>query len=114
MLYAFDIFLLTYEELSVKTLDLLPGGLGERLRGLVAEAGEQGRQGVAWALERQVVVGRKAVEDGGKGEKQHEGVRGADAVTGKTGKNAGKSVVGKSKDRKGFLMRFFRRSGHGA
>ena len=60
--YQLDVFLLTYEELSYKTLDGLLGGKGEYLRELIEKASEQGRKGVAWGMDKWVVVGRKPVE----------------------------------------------------
>jgi hypothetical protein len=62
--YQLDVFLLTYEELSYKTLDGMAGDQGAKLRELLEKASDQARQGVAWAMDRVVVVGRKAGESG--------------------------------------------------
>ena len=60
LLYQLDVFLLTYEELSYKTLDGMADEKGAKLRELIEKANDEARQGVAWAMERMVVVGRKA------------------------------------------------------
>ena len=68
--YQLDVFLLTYEELSYKTLDGMPDEQGAKLRKLIEKASDEARQGVAWAMERVIVVGRKAeatVENRGVG-----------------------------------------------
>lgn len=48
-------------------LDGLGGGVGDRLRGLVEGAREEGRRGVGWGMERLVVVGRKGEAEGSAG-----------------------------------------------
>lgn len=58
--YQLDVFLLTYEELSYKTLDGMADEQGAKLRKLIEKASDEARQGVAWAMERVIVVGRKA------------------------------------------------------
>ena len=68
--YQLDVFLLTYEELSYKTLDGMADEQGAKLRKLIEKASDEARQGVAWAMERVIVVGRKAeatVENRGVG-----------------------------------------------
>ncbi|KAL2041837.1 hypothetical protein N7G274_005621 [Stereocaulon virgatum] len=62
--YQLDVFLLTYEELSYKTLDGMANNQGAKLRELLEKASEQARQGVAWAMDRIVVIGRKTGESG--------------------------------------------------
>lgn len=64
--HQLDVFLLTYEELACKTLDRLPvrdgdsgGGHGDTLREMIEAASHEGRRGVAWGMDRLVVVGRK-------------------------------------------------------
>ncbi|KAL2047855.1 hypothetical protein ABVK25_011264 [Lepraria finkii] len=68
--YQLDVFLLTYEELSYKTLDGMADEQGAKLRKLIEKASDEARQGVAWAMERVIFVGRKAeatVENRGVG-----------------------------------------------
>lgn len=74
--YQLDVFLLTYEELSYKTLDGMADNQGAKLRELLEKASDQARQGVAWAMDRVVVVGRKPGESG-------EPTRTSDVVSGK-------------------------------
>lgn len=64
--HQLDVVLLTYEELACKTLDRLPvrdgdsgGGHGDTLREMIEAASHEGRRGVAWGMDRLVVVGRK-------------------------------------------------------
>lgn len=119
--YQLDVFILTYEEVSFKTLDALPGGHGEHLRGLIAKASEQGRTGVAWAMDKQVVVGRKPQDDGdhhgsimaasyqgAEGVVKYPGDVKVDNGTGNNGEvPTGGSALGRRNSRRESFLKFF-------
>ena len=76
----------------------MEGRLGEKLRELIERASQEASKGIAWAMERVVVVGRKGeeemmvVEQEGEGGLERRGV-GTDPVFGEWNGN-GKMVVG--------------------
>ena len=80
----------------------MEGRLGEKLRELIERASQEASKGIAWAMERVVVVGRKegvveemkVVEQEGEGGLERRGV-GVDPVFGGgNGDGNGKMVVG--------------------
>ena len=92
----------------------MQAGLGEKLRELIEKASQDASRGVAWAMERVVVVGRKGgvgegeevvkkdeeegVERGVDGEVKDVGVGNGDSVECKDdGKSAGKKAKGRKR-----------------
>ena len=110
--YQLDVFLLTYEELSYKTLDGMADEQGAKLRELIEKASEEGRKGVAWAMERMVVVGRKAggavVDDLAQRNTASDLSDGVNGVNGAlvNGKDSGKE---KSKTKRQSFMKLWKR-----
>lgn len=97
----------------------MEGGLGEKLRELIEKASQEASKGVAWAMERVVVVGRKedegVVEVGGEKEGEDQvgvkeggverGEERADVIGGGNGKKRKRKVWLKVWKRLGFGSR---------
>lgn len=81
-------------------MDTLPGGNGDHLRGLIEKGSEEARKGVAWAMDRVVVVGRKSLEAGEAGREGGETTTPASLVADGNGgeelKTEGKNAMSKS------------------